>query len=71
MGIQIRSWYGPWTEVSEDRARKFAASIGALNADSMEGAEARMKNHLRGITVADLFIGHEDELPVWLRGCSE
>lgn len=68
MSIQIRAWYGPWTEVSEDRARKFTVSMGALNSDSIEGAEARMKNHLRGITITELFKGHEDELPVWLKG---
>lgn len=67
MSIQIRAWFGPWTEVSEDEARRFVRHFGGLSRDTMSGCEARMANHLRGITVAELFADHQDELPVWLQ----
>lgn len=67
MSIRIRAWYGPWTEVSAEEARKFVRSFGGLSRDSMEECEARMANHLRGVTVAELYADHQDELPAWLR----
>lgn len=68
MSIQIRAWFGPWTEVSEDEARRFVRVFGGLSRDTMSECEARMTNHLRGTTVAELFADHQDELPVWLQG---
>lgn len=67
MSIQIRAWLGPWVEVSAEEARAFVRRFGGLSRDTMGECEARMANHLRGTTVAELYADHQEELPVWLQ----
>lgn len=67
MSIQIRAWFGPWVEVSAEKARAFVRHLGGLSRGTMGECEARMANHLRGVTVAELYADHQDELPVWLQ----
>lgn len=68
MEIQIRAWFGPWTTVTPEQARDFTRHFGGLSRDTIEECQAHMKNHLRGVTVSELFADYEDELPVWLQG---
>lgn len=68
--IQTRAWWGPWTETDEDSARRLTALLCwqcNIPCDTMDGCEARMTNHLRGVTVRELYAGHADELPAWIR----
>lgn len=55
--IQIKAWFGDWNTVSIEQARRFAKTM-------MQGAQAIKQSekiawleseHLRGITVAELF----------------
>lgn len=72
MTVEIRERFGDWLEVTEQEARRFVLRFCTRWTADIDQLEKTVGgNHLRGCTVHQLFEGHEDELPIRMRGGSE
>lgn len=69
MTVEIREHMGEWRQVSEQEARLYVRSNFFRYAKTIEDVEHTIGGRfLSGCTVRQLFEGHEDELPVRMRG---